>query len=144
VPVAFGTDNRYNGDERHTRVGWKSVEAVAQDVVPSLADEERTPIPDDARQGAIDPISAFLRFATGGPAQSRCEGSIKVFDGRRSYTLTLFPGADGMTEEAIDVGDIEVTALKCRIQSVRDWRQIARWPAFKLRRQRRCCHLVLA
>lgn len=119
APVAFGTDNQYNGDERHTRVAWKSSEAIAQDVIPSLADEERTPIPDDARQGALDPISAFLAFATSGPSRQICEGAAKIFDGRRSYTLTLAPDAEGIAVEIVEVGDVEVQALKCRINSYR-------------------------
>ena len=56
-------------------------------------------------------------FAADGPSKGKCEGGAKVFDGRRSYTLTLSP-AD-VAAELVDVGDNEVQALKCTITSYR-------------------------
>ncbi|BCW88374.1 hypothetical protein sos41_15130 [Alphaproteobacteria bacterium SO-S41] len=118
-PQFFGTSNLYNGDDRRTRVTWTAGEAITQEIVPTLAEEERTAIPDDARQGALDPIAALLSFATGGPARDVCEGGVKVFDGRRSYTLAL-DAADGTgIVEQRQVGGQSVPALKCRITSVR-------------------------
>lgn len=111
VPISFGTDNLYDGAPRRTRVVWTGPEAHPDYILPSLEDEERSPIPDDARQDALDPISALLAFSLGEPAHYRCAGSHKVYDGRRSYTLTLDEGI----VEAVEIGGAEVTALKCRI-----------------------------
>ena len=100
-------------------MAWSGTEGVAEEVAPSLQDEERTPIPDDARMDAVDPISALMRFAYGPPAEGVCAGSVKVFDGRRSYTLSL-DNADGNgLMEELEIGDTAVTALKCRIVSMR-------------------------
>lgn len=118
-PQTFGTDNILDGDRRSTRVTWSGAEAVAQSVVPSLAEEERTPIPDEARQGALDPISAMLRFALGAPSQGRCEGYSPVFDGRRSYTLVLDAQDGNGVAETIAIGDARVETLRCRITSIR-------------------------
>lgn len=110
-PVLFGTNNLYDGAPRRTRVIWTGPEAHPDYVIPTLEEEERAPIPDDARQDALDPISALLAFSLGEPTRYRCAGSHKVYDGRRSYTLTLDEGI----LEAIEIGDARVTALKCRI-----------------------------
>jgi hypothetical protein len=118
APSSFGTDNIYDSAARRTRVTWSGTEALAQEIVPSLADEERTPIPDDARQGALDPIAALMSFALGGPARGACSGSAKVYDGRRSYELFLDAVEAGIVEQ-LEVGDTSVAALKCRITSVR-------------------------
>lgn len=111
VPTQFATNNLYDGAPRQTRVMWTGPEANPEVVTPSLEAEDRTPIPDDARQDALDPISALLAFAYGGPSRNQCAGSLKVYDGRRSYTLTL----DGGLIEALEIGDAQISALKCRV-----------------------------
>lgn len=111
VPTQFATNNLYDGAPRQTRVVWTGPEAHPEIITPSLEAEDRTPIPDEARQGALDPISALLAFAYGEPARWRCAGEVKVYDGRRSYTLTL----SGGEAERVEVGDYELTAYKCRI-----------------------------
>lgn len=120
TPRDFGTDNVLNGKPRRARVTWsEGGEAVTQDLSPSLADEARSPIPDDARMGALDPISALFSFALGGPAKGSCAGSARVFDGRRSYTLDLFPDGEGLTYVRRPIGGTEVILLKCGISSRR-------------------------
>ncbi len=119
-PGSFGTDNVLDGHPRRARVGWLPTgEAVTQDLAPSLADEERTPIPDAARLRALDPISALFAFALGAPARGTCAGSADVFDGRRSYSLALSPDPDGAVWVKMAIGDAEIIALKCAIQSRR-------------------------
>ncbi len=114
-PWGFGTDNLYDGERRRTRLSWNDDEAVPESIEPSLAAEERTPIPDDARDGAFDPISAMLAVAYGPASEGRCAGSVEVYDGRRSYTLTLSGGA----AERIEIGDVEIDALKCALTYLR-------------------------
>jgi hypothetical protein len=115
IPTQFATKNLYDGAPRQTRVVWTGPEAHPEIVTPSLEAEDRTPIPDDARHDALDPISALLAFAYGEPSRYRCLGEAKVYDGRRSYTLTLDEGII----ERIQIGDYELTALKCRISYLR-------------------------
>jgi hypothetical protein len=120
TPESFGTDNVLNGSPRRARVTWSpGGEASVQELHPTLAEEERTPIPDDARQGSLDPISGLMAFALGAPAAGTCSGAAKIFDGRRSYTLALSPDADGVTYVRLKIGDAEIVALKCAIQSQR-------------------------
>ena len=119
APSRFETRNLYNGDPRHAEVRWSGAEAIVAALAPTLEEEERTAIPDEARQSALDPLSAMFAFATGGPAAGRCEGSIKVFDGRRSYVLTLDPGEDRGPVEALEIGGLSAPALKCRVTSLR-------------------------
>ena len=119
TPRWFGTDNILDGNARATRVAWSGNEAVAQQVLPSLEAEERMPIPDEARMNALDPIAAVFSFAIGFPAQGKCDGYAKAFDGRRSYNLIL-DAADGSgVHEQLEIGGVPVTALKCRISSQR-------------------------
>lgn len=119
APNVFATDNISNGRQRWTRVAWRGPEAIVQDVQPTLAAEKRTPIPEDAREGALDPISAMYSFALGGPARNVCEGEAKVFDGRRSYRLVLDAENGGGVFNALQIGGVEATALKCRVTSIR-------------------------
>lgn len=114
-PWGFGTDNLYDGERRRTRVNWQGGEAVPEIVEPSLAAEERTPIPDAARKGAFDPLSGLLAVAHGPVAEGRCEGAVAVYDGRRSYTLTLSGGA----AERIEIGGVEIETLKCALAYLR-------------------------
>lgn len=119
APRWFGTDNVLDGEKRSTRVAWSGIEAVVQQVVPSLEEEERQPIPDDARMNALDPIAALFSFAVGGPSQGKCEGYAKALDGRRSYNLIL-DAADGSgVFQQFEIGGAVVSALKCRISSQR-------------------------
>lgn len=119
TPRWFGTDNVLDGEARMTRVAWSGNEAVAEQVVPSLEGEERKPIPDEARQHAMDPIAAMFSFAIGFPAQGKCDGYARAFDGRRSYNLIL-DAADGSgVIEQVEIGGAVVPALKCRISSQR-------------------------
>lgn len=115
VPILFGTDNLYDGAPRRTRIVWTGPDAHPDYVIPTLEEEQRSPIPDEALEDALDPISALLAFSIGEPASYRCAGTQKVYDGRRSYTLTLSEGI----VETIEIGDHDVTALKCRIGYLR-------------------------
>lgn len=115
VPTYFATKNLYDGAPRQTRVVWTGTDANPEIITPTLEAEDRTPIPDEAREDALDPISALLAFAYGEPTRYRCEGDVKVYDGRRSYTLTL---GEGIVER-IRIGSYELTALKCRITYLR-------------------------
>ena len=115
VPTYFATRNLYDGAPRQTRVVWTGTEANPEIITPTLEAEDRTPIPDEAREDALDPISALLAFAYGEPSRYRCLGTAKVYDGRRSYTLTL---DDGIVER-VEIGGYELTALKCRITYLR-------------------------
>lgn len=119
VPERFETRNLYNGDPRHAEVRWSGEWATVAALAPTLEEEERTSIPDEARLSAFDPLSAMLSFATGAPSQGQCAGTAKVFDGRRSYVLTLDPGEDAGRLESLEIGGTAVTALKCRISSLR-------------------------
>lgn len=119
TPRYFGTHNLYDGETRITRVGWPGGVATVEEVVPSAEQEERSPVPETARQSAVDPISAMLAFAIGSPASGLCTGRIDVYDGRRSYTLMLDGGPDGAQLEAMTIGDVEVTTRKCRVTSIR-------------------------
>jgi len=119
MPSAFSTRNVYNGNPRHADVDWYGPEATVSALAPTLEEEERTSIPDEARLSAFDPLSAMLSFATGAPSQGQCAGTAKVFDGRRSYVLTLDPGEDAGRLESLEIGGTAVTALKCRISSLR-------------------------
>ncbi|MFT3811472.1 MAG: DUF3108 domain-containing protein [Micropepsaceae bacterium] len=115
VPTYFETRNLYDGAPRQTRVVWTGADANPEIITPSLEVEDRTPIPDEAREDALDPISALLAFAYGEPSRWRCLGDVKVYDGRRSYTLTLDEGI----VERVRIGSYELTALKCRIVYLR-------------------------
>jgi hypothetical protein len=115
MPALFGTDNRFEGETRRTRVSWADGNASADEIVPSPQDEGRETVPPELQAGSVDPVGAVVRFGLGPVKDGRCEGAENIFDGRRSYTLTL----DGGTRETVDIGGTPVEALKCRLVMTR-------------------------
>ena len=58
-------------------------------VEPELDWVDRHPLPADAGQGTLDPLSVIAGLSEVLQDDGRCEGAFSVFDGRRRYDLTV-------------------------------------------------------
>jgi hypothetical protein len=56
---------------------------------PHPSTEERPPVPQSLRQGALDPLSAVLAIGVSTSEAKDCNSTEPVFDGRRRYDIVL-------------------------------------------------------
>jgi hypothetical protein len=113
---------------RRTTVEWPAAEAPPRftaDPPPDSA--EIVPLPEGATLGTVDPYSASLRLLATLERTGRCEGTERVFDGRRRYDVTVAQiAAETLTAEV--PGAYAGPALRCRLSQTwigghgRDWR----------------------
>lgn len=59
---------------------------------------DRHPLPADAGQGTLDPLSVIAGLAEVLQDDGRCEGAFSVFDGRRRYDLTVTDAGEAELE----------------------------------------------
>jgi len=76
--------------ERETKLLFENSTAVTLEADPPYEKKnEAGAYPLEEREGAIDPMSAALFGATAAMKDGLCQGTIKIFDGRRRYNLKL-------------------------------------------------------
>jgi hypothetical protein len=118
-PANFATANLWgeNG-KRWVRMAYPE-DAPAQDRVPEVtaepdpAKDDRKVVPDGARAGTRDPISAVYGLILA--EDGLCEGRREVFDGRRRYDVTAKRVGEGEIREssyAIYAGP----AIRCEVR----------------------------
>ena len=86
-PASYRAQSEYR--ERHQRIDleYAGNGAVHGDVDGVLSDGERGEVPDDLRDGTVDPITAGAAVAQRLGATGTCAGVVRVFDGLRRYDL---------------------------------------------------------
>ncbi|HYG84689.1 MAG TPA: DUF3108 domain-containing protein [Azospirillum sp.] len=90
------TPERFRG-ERNTRSKREIMTlaydgaAVTVQTEPPLSPEKAALVPDDAKRGSVDPLSAGIAVVVGAGGRSACTGSYPVFDGRRRYDILAKP-----------------------------------------------------
>ncbi|WP_422366155.1 DUF3108 domain-containing protein [Pelagibius sp.] len=92
-------DNRGTADEGERIVTLRYDEAgniVEAEVLPEQDWEDRHPLPADAGEGTLDPLSIIAGLAQLLQKGGTCEGRFAVFDGRKRYDLTV---ADAGTQK---------------------------------------------
>ncbi len=85
-------DNRGTADEGERVVTLRYDEAgnIAETkVLPEQDWEDRHPLPADAGEGTLDPLSIIAGLAQLLQSGGSCEGRFAVFDGRKRYDLTV-------------------------------------------------------
>ncbi|MGK7869177.1 DUF3108 domain-containing protein [Falsiroseomonas sp. E2-1-a20] len=81
-PEAFHSQGTWRGQARLISLGWEGGDPVVRRLEP--ADEEnREPVPQEARRGTIDALSAMALLSRTVAGSGHCEGQAPVFDGRR-------------------------------------------------------------
>lgn len=88
--VNWGT---WRGRQRETRLDYGQAGLIGLEVVPEPDWSELTPLPADAADGTLDPLSSIIALALSLEDGRPCAGRFEVFDGRRRYALEVSPGA---------------------------------------------------
>lgn len=72
--------------------------AVTVQTEPPMAPEKAALVPEAARRGSVDPLSAGIAVIAAAGGASACSGSYPVYDGRRRYDLVMKPLSPAVLE----------------------------------------------
>ena len=115
APIAFRTQARWeDNDPRSVALTYGPDGAVSAEVVPPPEEDERSLVPEDARRGTLDPISAVVHLIEASTRAGICSGEVRIFDGRRRLDVVAQSLGSAVLEErsyAIYSGQAQV----CRI-----------------------------
>jgi hypothetical protein len=81
-PETFHSQGIWRGRARRITLGWESGDPVVRSLEPP-DEEEREPVPVEARRGTMDALSAVALLSRTVARSGHCEGQAPVFDGRR-------------------------------------------------------------
>lgn len=87
-PSTYRSEGVWRGRDRLTVLGWSGGDPVVRAMHPPN-DEEREPVPAEARRGTIDALSAMAQLSRLVAGSGRCEGEAPVFDGRRRSDFAI-------------------------------------------------------
>jgi len=110
-------ENRSNSDdgEKMVVLTYDAGGDIADSLVePPLDLEERHPLPANAGEGTLDPLSVMAGLSRLLQDGGRCEGSFAVFDGRKRYDLTVTDAGARMLEPS-DYSIFTGEARGCRL-----------------------------
>lgn len=99
-PRRHEVDGQWRGEIRKIRLAYPdsfgSGAPVEFDVSPRSDGTERDPVPPPLTKGTVDPLSATLTMLMKLAQGERCEGSFRVFDGRRRYDMAVSSGGQSV------------------------------------------------
>jgi len=84
TPISHRASGEYRGSERSVALDYQADGAVRAVIAPPPEADDREAVPEAETQATIDPLTATLTAV-----QSGCRGTLRVFDGRRRYDLSL-------------------------------------------------------
>jgi hypothetical protein len=105
-PRLYQSTGTWRGNPRRTRLEYGADGVARIMALEPAQDQERTPVPDDARRGALDALSAVVQLTGHVRRTARCDIQARTFDGRR---LTQF---DVTTDTQAEAG-----TLRCLVES---------------------------
>lgn len=109
LPRRYQTNGTWRGMTRRSVLEYAADGTVRAATLEPLQDMERTPVPDDARRGHIDPLSAMVLLTAHVRETARCDVRARTFDGRR---VTHF---EVTTNPVVQVADRGL--LRCDVES---------------------------
>jgi hypothetical protein len=99
APDRFRTEARWSdNDPRSVALTYNPDGSIDTQVVPPPEEDERAVVPDEARVGTLDPISAVVHLLESTDEAGLCTGEARVFDGRRRLDIAV--RSRGQTEIA--------------------------------------------
>lgn len=84
TPRSHRARGEYRGSERSVALDYAPDGAVRAVIAPPPEADDREPVPEAEQRATIDPLTATLAAVRSG-----CRGTLRVFDGRRRYDLSL-------------------------------------------------------
>jgi hypothetical protein len=112
-PRRYVSEGVWRGEPRRTVVEWPGGQPVIRTMVPPN-DEEREPVPETARRDTIDNLSAIAQLIRQVRREGTCNGTARVFDGRRLSEMAAAPQGRDRFPPARD--DWSGVALKCAFE----------------------------
>jgi len=114
-PRRYVSEGVWRGEPRRTVLEWPGGQPAVRAMVPDNR-EEREPVPDAQQRGTIDSLSAVAQLIRQVRRGGGCNGTARIYDGRRLSSLT----ARGAGHEAFAParGEWSGTALRCDFEGV--------------------------
>jgi hypothetical protein len=81
-PMAHRSSGEFRGQRRTVQISYGAGGSVVTAVQPPADADDRDPVPESLQQHTVDPLTATLSAIA-----SPCNGSVRVFDGRRRYDI---------------------------------------------------------
>jgi hypothetical protein len=91
LPQRFTSWGAFRGSGRQTLIDYPAGTPLVRVLEPP-AHLEREPVPPDQTLGTIDTLSALAKLVHAVTETGRCEGDVRVFDGRRLSDITARTG----------------------------------------------------
>ena len=106
-PLRHRAEGTYRSARRTVALDYDPTGGIHTQILPPAATDYRDPVPPGLLPGTIDPLTASLAAVELG-----CHGTLRVFDGRRRYDMTLeeYAPAPVPSERGVYQG----TARHCR------------------------------
>jgi len=116
-PAHHSADNLWMGDERYVRVKYGVQGPKQVEVEPPPEDDDRKQVPEKLLAGTMDALSASLALSrmASQAIDSRCSGTVPVFDGRRRYNIV----SRGVGPEIVKSKVFSGKAYKCEVDLIR-------------------------
>jgi len=116
-PKSHSANNLWMGDKRHVKVIYDTNGPTHVEVDPLPMADDREPVPETMLSGTVDALSAALKLSllASQPDNDRCNGEVRIFDGRRRYNIVGGAIGPGQTKGPVYSGP----AYKCRVDLVR-------------------------
>ncbi|MGE0226005.1 MAG: DUF3108 domain-containing protein, partial [Acetobacteraceae bacterium] len=86
-PHRYRSQGVWRGTPRLTLIDYERGQPVVRQLVPPN-DEEREPVPPQLQKDTIDTLSAMASLVRTVRATGRCDGSARLYDGRRASEIT--------------------------------------------------------
>ncbi len=114
-PLRYASQSDGSFSKRTIMILWGADGLPTSVVEPPAAADDRDPVLPEQTRGTFDPTTAVLARALRRDTAAPCEGSDRIFDGRRRYNLHY--EAAGMERlEAHNRSAYAGLALKCRLR----------------------------
>ena len=112
-PRRYAAEGSLRGESRRTVLEWPNNQPAIRVMVPPN-DAERLPVPDAEQRNTIDSLSAIAQLIRQVRRTGRCDGVVRVYDGRRLSSMA----ANTQGREAFPAARDEWsgTALKCAFE----------------------------
>jgi len=114
-PRRYVSEGTWRGEARRTVVEWPNGQPVVRVMVPPNT-EERDPVPEADQRNTVDNLSAIALLVRRVRRNGRCDGTARVYDGRRLSELTARSGGQERFAPARD--EWSGVATKCAVEGV--------------------------
>lgn len=115
VPQLHENRGTSSEGEKLVRLSYDPQGALTDSLVQPAQDwDERHPLPADAEEGTLDPLSVVAGLSEILHQGGRCEGTFPVFDGRKRYDLIVSDAGESLLEPT-DYSVFSGKARGCRL-----------------------------